>query len=135
MIRRRRSPRPPIADALRPPTSNDLHEWVLSLPWVVERPAQSWQPSARCFAVDCAPLNRRRAWLVTDAPWSANTDALRIAAVMPAVAVATMASDGWLVWAKSLRSERVIVLLEDGSTRARTEVEAFLLVAYNHALA
>jgi hypothetical protein len=41
-------------------TSGDIHEWVFSLPWVVEdRPDAAW-PKVRAFVVDCPPLHRQR---------------------------------------------------------------------------
>jgi len=48
----------------------ELHEWVLSLPWVVERPYALGFPGIRTFAVDCAPVGVRRMWLVTGLPHS-----------------------------------------------------------------
>ena len=43
----------------------DVREWVLSLPWVVERPTDGSRPGVRLLAVDCPPLGRRQLWLVT----------------------------------------------------------------------
>ena len=42
-----------------------FHEWILSLPWVVERPYVVGAPGTRTFAVDCEPLGLRQLWLVT----------------------------------------------------------------------
>jgi hypothetical protein len=42
-----------------------LHEWVLSLPWVVERPARQRPSGPRHFAVNCKPTGCRRIWLTT----------------------------------------------------------------------
>ena len=52
-------------DPLTTDTMDGLHEWVLSLPWVVERPSNPETPGVRTFAVDCEPLDRRQLWLVT----------------------------------------------------------------------
>jgi len=45
-----------------------FHDWILSLPWVVERPCVSDVHGVRTFAVDCDPLGIRRLWLVTGLP-------------------------------------------------------------------
>ena len=45
-----------------------FHPWILSLPWVVERPHVSGISGVRAFAVDCQPLDIRRMWLVTGLP-------------------------------------------------------------------
>jgi hypothetical protein len=42
-----------------------FHEWLLSLPWVVERPYSVDTPGVRCFGIDCEPLGRRQIWLIT----------------------------------------------------------------------
>ena len=42
-----------------------LLSWILSLPWVVERPYSLGTPGVRTFAIDCEPLAIRRLWLVT----------------------------------------------------------------------
>src|SRR3954467_3053467 len=58
MIRRHRQnarPAPAVA-ANRTTPFDDFHEWVLSLPWVVERPVDPENPEMRSFAVDCEPL-------------------------------------------------------------------------------
>ena len=63
MIRRRATQR---SAATRPvPVTEGLHEWALSLPWVVERPCGLRVPGVRSFAIDCEPLERRRLWLIT----------------------------------------------------------------------
>ena len=45
-----------------------FHDWILSLPWVVERPYVLGIRGVRAFAVDCPPLDIRRMWLVTGLP-------------------------------------------------------------------
>jgi hypothetical protein len=42
-----------------------LHEWIASLPWVVERTPGFGPHGLRTFAVDCESLGLRRLWLVT----------------------------------------------------------------------
>src|SRR4051812_13423390 len=52
MIRRHRqnAPPAPAVAANRTTPFDDLHEWVLSLPWVVERPVDPENPEMRSFA-------------------------------------------------------------------------------------
>ena len=59
-----RPPRDPRAAVER----DALHNWILSLPWVVERPYVLGVRGVRAFAVDCPPLDIRRMWLVTGLP-------------------------------------------------------------------
>ena len=47
---------------------DDFHEWVLSLPWVVEREHKLGTPGARSFGVECEPLGRSQLWLLTGLP-------------------------------------------------------------------
>jgi hypothetical protein len=55
-----------------------LHEWILGLPWVVERHYPFGVRGVRIFAVDCAPLAVRAVWLVTGLPMSSG-----VAVVVP----------------------------------------------------
>jgi hypothetical protein len=59
---RRRGVSEPGADA---GPLGSLHAWVLSLPFVVERPRARNHYGVRLFGVDCKPLRRRRTWLMT----------------------------------------------------------------------
>jgi hypothetical protein len=47
---------------------NDFHRWILSLPWVVERPCIPGAPGVRTFAIACEPLDVHQVWLVTGLP-------------------------------------------------------------------
>jgi hypothetical protein len=69
--------------------TDDFHTWVLSLPWVVERPYFSEQLGARLFAVACEPLQVRQLWLVTNALNS------RVAVVMSDAIAAAYAEAGF----------------------------------------
>jgi hypothetical protein len=63
--------------------SGDLNEWVLSLPWVVEKHG-GLGGGVRLFGVDCEPLQRRRVWLITGFPETRPGEAnVTVAAVMP----------------------------------------------------
>ena len=57
---------------------DDFHRWILSLPWVVERPHLAGAPGVRTFAIACEPLDIRQVWLVTGLP-----PGRRIAVVAP----------------------------------------------------
>jgi hypothetical protein len=47
-----------------------LTDWVLGLPWVIERAEFAQAPGVRCIAVECDLLDRRRIWLlVGDIGW------------------------------------------------------------------
>jgi hypothetical protein len=49
--------------------ANDhFHQWILSLPWVVERPGIPGVTGVRTFAIACEPLDIRQVWLVTGLP-------------------------------------------------------------------
>ena len=48
--------------------SDTFHNWILSLPWVIERPYVAGVRGVRAFAIDCQPLDIRRMWLVTGLP-------------------------------------------------------------------
>ncbi|MDQ1459169.1 MAG: hypothetical protein QOI08_653, partial [Actinomycetota bacterium] len=63
MLRRRREPQTIASDEGN--ALDDFHEWLLSLPWVVERPYSLDTPGVRCFGIDCALLGRRQLWLIT----------------------------------------------------------------------
>ena len=65
MAWRRKAP----SETLRSPEPllGNVYEWILSLPWVVERPDGLGTPGVR-FAVDCEPLDLRQLWLVTGLP-------------------------------------------------------------------
>ena len=84
MLRRRRTHRSSVVEQTR--HCSDVHDWVLGLPWVVERPTDGTRPDVRLFAVDCEPLQRRQLWLVTGLEL-AHDGRVGIAVVMPGAAV------------------------------------------------
>ena len=49
----------------RAPVDDAFHQWVLSLPWVVERPSPVEPLAPRVFAIACEPLDIRQLWLVS----------------------------------------------------------------------
>jgi len=60
--------RPPARDAHSGLERDAFHDWILSLPWVLERPCVSDAHGVRTFAIECHPLDIRRLWLVTGLP-------------------------------------------------------------------
>ena len=61
------------------PAPADFHEWIQSLPWVVERPyGLGGERGVRTFAVECEPLGIGQLWLVTGLPHGAG-----VAVVVP----------------------------------------------------
>jgi hypothetical protein len=119
----------------RTPAYTDIQEWVLSLPWVVERPTDGSRPGVRLFAVDCPPLERRQLWLVTGLGQTLHDDdeGTGIAAVMPVAATRTADSAGWeLHRATPLPADHVLVTFRGDV--GRDEIDALILEAYSHAM-
>ena len=132
MLRRRRTRSSSIVEKTR--RSSDVHEWVLSLPWVIERPTDGTRAGVRLFAVDCEPLQRRQIWLVTGLEL-VDDGRVGIAAVMPVAAVRSPNATGWIVHpATPLPAGHVLVMLQHESVIRRDEIETFVLTAYEHAM-
>ena len=136
MIRRRTTPKSSSAEAI--PAFGEVVEWVLSLPWVVERPADARWPSVRIFAIECPPLERRGMWLLTGVAKPApdgNTYATDLAAVMPVAASGEAETAGWEVHgATPAPGDHVLMTLARDAVHEREDVEAFVLAAYSHAM-
>jgi hypothetical protein len=110
-----------------------FHEWLLSLPWVVERPYSLEAPGIRCFGVDCPPLARRRLWLLTgmDRPFA---DGLGLAVIVP-VDVATDIADAGLGRIVSpMPDGHVLMTVSSKSLGGQREREALVGSAYCYAL-
>lgn len=137
MIRRRRTGRltQPAHGAWRP--TGDFHDWLLSLPWVVELPTDGTRAGVRLFAVECEPLRRRRMLVATglDEVRDDNVAHIGLAAIMPAAALRIPGRDDWVVHAAApLPADHVLVALQDEATSDRRDLEAFVLEAYCYAL-
>ena len=74
----RRRCKPPRESPLAETANDEFHEWILSLPWVVERPGIPDAPGVRTFAIACDPLDVRQVWLITGLP-----PGRRVAVVVP----------------------------------------------------
>src|SRR3954447_20072531 len=141
MIRRRTatksSPAAPGAAPTRPHGS--VIDWVLSLPWVIERPEDRRWPSVRVFAIECPPLDRQRMLLVMGVPSTApdgTTYDTDVAAVMPVAAAFEADAAGWEVHgAPTSPAGQVLVTLARDATHERDDIEALVLAAYGHAMA
>jgi hypothetical protein len=109
---------------------DQLHTFVLSLPWVVERP-DAFARSVRMFAVDCEPLDLQRLWLVTDRSKGVSTGT-RVEVMLPS-AVAERAEDAGLgARAMTMPADRVLVRAHADNDVVQTE--ALVLAAYECAL-
>jgi hypothetical protein len=114
----------------------EVHEWVRSLPWVVERSPFHALPGSqvRVFAVDCEPLDRRQVWLLTGHVPTL-FDQPDVAVVMPRSMALAATERGWVVHADALLPEdHVLVALANDAHREHAEVEALLLAGYCYAL-
>jgi hypothetical protein len=110
-----------------------FHEWVLSLPWVVERPYEPGAPRVRCFAVDCAPLGRRQVWLVTGLRADSDS-ARRVAVVLPEDAAVDAQALGWGRIVALIADYHALVVLDSHAIDRYHKVEALVLTAYGHAM-
>src|ERR1700693_1191755 len=81
MLRRRREPQTVASNEGN--ALDDFHGWLLSLPWVVERPYGLDTPGVRSFGVDCEPLGRRQLWLITGLQRHVDTDGIGLAVIVP----------------------------------------------------
>ncbi len=111
----------------------NLYDWILSLPWVVERPTiAGW--GRRVFAVECAPLHRKRVWLLMGqvGPDSGAARAANIALIVPIEAM--RANEGIADFTVSLPAGCVLLHVRDEVLGEREEVERLILTAYGYAM-
>jgi hypothetical protein len=132
MLRRRRSQ--PLGNTTVEPAFVHFHEWVASLPWVVERPSSPEAPSMRSFGVDCELLARRQLWLVTGMDRHLDPHGLGLAVIVP-VGVAREIEDAGMGWITT-PMPRGCVLMSIASTSLadHSELEALVLSTYICAL-
>jgi hypothetical protein len=105
-----------------------MHEWVLGLPWVVERPPWLWAPGIRAFAVDCEPLGLRRLWLVTGF-----NHGLRVAVVVPAELGEALEIRKLVRHLSPMPAGHVVVSVADDVEHG--DIETVILGAYSSAMA
>lgn len=132
MIRKGMKRKPSAARAAS--AFDDVVEWVRSLPWVVDRSVHGGSRGVRLFAVDCAPLGRRRLWLVAE-PAKNAPDGVDLGAVIPVAASWDAEAAGWKVHrAMPLADDQVLMTLGSDTVHERHGIEAFVLAAYSHAM-
>jgi hypothetical protein len=132
MIRRRREQRATstrVAGAF-----DDFHEWVLSLPWVVERPYGIGTPGVRSFGVDCEPLGRRRLWLLTGLQRELAIDRMGLAVVVPSNAANDIERGGWGRSVAPMPGQHELVSVYSESFDPPRDIEALVVTAYGHAM-
>ena len=115
-------------------TPDRFHEWVLGLPWVVERPYDAGTPGLRCFAVDCEPLGRRQVWLISGLHSDSDPEEGGVAVIVPAEAALGIEDIGWGRMVAMLSEDHVLVALNCRSADLQRTLEALVLTAYGHAL-
>ena len=125
MIRRERVSSSAPTMRNRPP---DLHQWVLSLPWVVEWPYSVGTCGVRSFAVECEPLGCRQLWLLTGMQRS------NIAVIVPVEAARVIEDVGWGLPVSPMPSGHVLMMPSTDVTARPRDVEALVLSAYSHAM-
>lgn len=103
--------------------TDDFHHWVLSLPWVVERPYALGSPPVRTFAVDCELLDVRQLWLVTGLG-----NGRGVAVVVPAGLADELRIEGLVREIAPMPASHVLVGIPDDTSRV--DVETVILEAY-----
>jgi hypothetical protein len=132
MIRRRREHKTTLTNDTRP--FDDFHEWVLSLPWVVEQPYSLGTPGIRSFGVDCEPLRRRQMWLLTGLQRARDVDGIGIAVIVPAEAAGEIEGAGRGRRIAPMPGRHAMVTLYGDALDQRADVEALVLTAYGYAM-
>jgi hypothetical protein len=131
MLRRRRESQTTAAKQGR--ALDDFYEWLLSLPWVVERPCSLDTPGVRCFGVECAPLGRRRLWLMTGLGHD-DVDGIDLAIILPTDAARDLEDLGRGRIMAPMPAGHALVTVYGESWAGRQELEALALTAYDCAM-
>jgi hypothetical protein len=130
MIRRRSARKTSAVD--RAPAFGDFHDWVLSLPWVVERSYSLATPGVRSFAIDCEPLGRRQLWLVTGLQEHLHIGSRDVAVILPLDAARSIENAGHGRPLVLMPAQHALMAVHGGA--GREEIEAVALVAYSYAM-
>jgi hypothetical protein len=131
MIRRQRN-RPEITATDRG-AYPDFHDWVLSLPWVTERPYSLGTPGVRSFAVECEPLARSQLLLVSGLRGAFGSDGMGLAVIVPRPAAAELEAADLGHVVAPMPAGRAVVAVHDGYAN-RDELEMVVLTAYGCAM-
>jgi hypothetical protein len=114
---------------------DDFHEWILSLPWVVERPYSLGTPGVRSFGVECEPLGRRALWLLTGLQsTNLSRTTAGIAVIVPTEAADEIEAVGWGRSVAPMPDRHKLVAVFGDLAEKRTDVEALVLTAYGCAM-
>ena len=109
-----------------------IHRWVLSLPWVIERPFGCGAPEVRSFAVDCEPLGLRRMWLVTGIRTNTVRESDDVAVILPRPMATAAEHTGSGRVLASMSTDHVLVA--PCASSAVIDTQRLILAAYNHAM-
>jgi hypothetical protein len=135
MIRRRLAARTSRTSSLTgTPAFTDFHEWVLSLPWVVERPYSLGTPGVRTFGIDCEPLDRRQLWLITGLRKPLDVDDVSLAVIVPDDAADAIEDAGWAYRWVPMPAGHILMRADGGAHRPQV-IEALAITAYSCAMA
>ena len=121
-------------DVHAPRAFDDFHEWVLSLPWVVERPYSLATPGVRAFGVDCEPLGRRQLWLLTGLEEQLESDDFGLAVIVPAGVADEIQAAGSGRSVAPMPARHAMVAVYGDTLGQRAELEALVLTAYGYAM-
>jgi hypothetical protein len=113
---------------------DDFHEWVLGLPWTVERTDAVGRPGVRCFGIDCEPLERRQLWLLTGLFRELDPSGAGLAVIVPSEAAAPIEAAGWGRVFAPMPGGHVLVTVSEDARRRREDLEALVLAAYGLAM-
>ncbi len=133
MLHRRREPQITTTTTAAP-AFTDLHDWVLSLPWVVERPYSLDTPGVRCFGVECEPLGRRQLWLITGMQRQLAVHDLGLAVIVPAEVAQDLEDMCWGRIVAPMPAYHAVVTVHTASLASRQNLEALVLTAYGCAM-
>jgi hypothetical protein len=112
---------------------DELHRWVLGLPWVVELPLPPAELSGHRFVVECPPLGRRVAWMLL-APVGELGFALDLHVVLPQHIARRGVAMGWAVPITHVDTDREAVgVALPTTTTELCALQRLLLVAYTAA--
>jgi hypothetical protein len=132
MIRRWREQKATSTRAER--AFDGFHEWVLSLPWVVERPYSIATPGVRSFGVECEPLGRRRLWLLTGLQRELQIDGMGLAVILPFSAAYDIECAGLGRCVAPMPGQHELLSVHCESLGRRQDIEAVVVTAYGHAM-
>jgi hypothetical protein len=110
---------------------DDFRDWVLSLPWVVERPYSLGTPDVRCFGIDCEPLGRRQLWLLSGL---GNAAGMGLAVILPTEEALALQGAGLVRTLAPMPGGHMLVSMSGDTADNRNEIEALVLKAYGYAM-